>query len=1331
MKFFLCTLLLIVLEFCLLPGTGLGQVFQHIADKEGAPTGAVYASAQDQLGFMWFGSTSGLFKYDTRTFKRFRHNPTDSTSLASEYVTALFCDAKGAVWICTLNGLCRYDSKSESFRTFKPIERDAGSISTDAVTCIAEDNQKNLWIGTKKGLNRVEIKNGETRFKRFLQARTGESDYDVQAITTGKKGELWLATTNGLVCFDNGNFKIFKADPNPKLRAVNHFTYIFNDHAGHIWLGIKRGGLMRFHIASQSFQHIENFKDKIGDWPDLSGFAADKAGKVWIATFSGLVHFDMKTLRSQWHVNIPANEHSLVEDALMSVFRDRQGGLWIGSYNSGLDYLNLSSPVFSRWPFFIERVAQPDFCNTWMGITPKQNLWLMSNDKSRLLLYDRVNNKTTSHHLSRVKDFSHFFMDENDVLWFGQERLLTRYDFKNGLRKDYPTPLLKDTPAGRSTIKLVHGKQNRIWLYGSFGLLWFDQNTTTFHNSGIETTVFKVLEDSKGNIWATGSNEVWFVRGGTKSPERIVVYKSVPPEEHSFLNLYSIAEDPAGRIWLPTRQGLRLYDPVHQEFPFFPKNQGTRFWDITDIETDRAGFLWLSKRWWLLRFHPDKSTLQSYSHSDGLPRKAAMGPTSVQKDDRGMLYFNTSKEAFSLDPDQVTTNNRPETIVVSSLRLFSKYVEANDETGILDEHISHAKALVFRHDQNIFTLDFAVLNYARSQENKYKYRLDGFEEKWNQVSVPSVTYMNLPPGKYTFVVHAANGDGLWMKEPLKLAIEVLPPWWKTWYAYLFYILLTTSIVYTVTRFFWIRSSFRKESALNQLKLDFFTNVSHEIRTHLSLISGPLEKVFQESTDDKNIRNYLTYARNSSDRLMLLVNELLDFRKIQNGSSRLQVQEHDVVKTIRSVMAAFEHTATEKDMETALLCRDEPVLLWFDIAQMQKVFYNLLSNAYKFTPDGGRITVSVTEISNEVKITVEDNGKGMSEEHLRKLFTYFYQADAEKPGYGIGLALSKSIVEQHRGYLTAESKLADAHSKSGTTLTIRMLRENRHFSADQFSPKSNYSGTALLETVALPTHDSVVHTKQSNTILIIEDNDELRAFIKELFEAEFRTLEAENGLRGLALANEHIPDVILCDVMMPGMNGLEVCNSLKNTLCTAHIPVVLLTARTQNEQIIEGLTSGADDYLIKPFNPKILELKINKLIRLRDDLKERYRRAAFLDQDNGGSIARDQNDAFTLKLKTLITENISDPDFGVNELAIQVGMSVSVLYRKMRSLTGMTVNEFVKAVRLNEAKKLLESGVYHVNEVAITVGFEDAKYFSKEFRKVFGKTPNELKKQSPN
>nr|WP_295923998.1 two-component regulator propeller domain-containing protein [uncultured Dyadobacter sp.] len=1279
---------------------------------------------------MWFSASSGIFRYDSHSFKNYRHNPNDSTSLAADYVTSIFSDLKGFIWACTANGLCRYNPKSESFKTFKPIPGDIGSISTDTVNCIAEDKQGNLWVGTYAGINKVTLTNGQVRFTRFLQRKGGAPAVNVQGIAADKKAGIWLATTDGLVWMNDNQSLVFKAPANPLLPSINDFTSILNDESGNIWLGTRMGGLVRFDVSSRHFDFLDKFQSPDGAWPVVSGFVKDMGNQIWIATMAGLANFDTRTFRTKWYVNDPVNDQTLAGNSVMSIFKDKEQGLWLGCYNNGIDYINLTSPVFSRWPFFIERGTRSKFNEAWIGLTPDKKPWLMAHDKSQIRSFDLTTNTLSEHDLdmSFAQNRTYFFVDESDQIWCGGNWVLWSYDFKKGVRKQYAFPEPKDTPYGRGGIKSIfQDKQRQLWVCGSFGVFYLDKKNGTIHGTGIDSSVWNVFEDSKGNIWCGGKNEVWLFPGGLGKPERIVLYKTLSSDMAASVDVWRITEDNVGRIWLATARALQLYDPTSHQFKDYPNGKDKLPRRIFDILPDRNGYLWLSSGKALLRYHPDRGTLQSYSSLDGLPKKATISPSKAQAAN-GILLFNTNQEMFSIDPIDISTRQKEATMTLSSLKLFNKEVLPDDGTGILHHSIAGMKELVFRHDQNIFTIEFALLSYARSHENHYQYKMTGFDKDWNETSLPTATYMNLPPGDYTFQVRAANGDGVWMREMLQVDITILPPWWKTWYAYLFYIVVFAAAVYAITRFFWLRTSFRKENALNKVKLDFFTNVSHEIRTHLSLISGPLEKVYEQFKEGKNIESNLNYARNNSDRLLLLVNELLDFRKVQSGGLRLQVREHDVIKTVKSVTAAFEHVSREKSIDTLVLCPETPVMLWLDIAQMQKVFYNLLSNAYKFTPEGGRITVRIAETAHEVQIAVEDTGKGMSEAHLQKLFTYYYQADSDKPGYGIGLALSKSIVEQHHGQLAVESRETSESAQGGTVLTIRMLRENRHFSLDEMAAKNNeLVGSMLAETIATPANERIIPSGQRNTILIIEDNDQLRVFIRELFEGDYQTLEAENGLRGLDLANEHVPDIILSDVMMPEMNGLEVCNRLKNNETTSHIPVVLLTARTQNEQIIEGLSTGADDYLAKPFDPRILELKINNLIRVRDEMKARYRQSVVVEETTGLSIARDVNEAFIGKLRALVMENISDSNFGVNELAFEVGMSVSALYRKMRSLTDLTINEFVKTIRMNEAQKLLESGAYQVSEVSTIVGFEDSKYFSREFRNFFGLNPKDVKR----
>ncbi len=1237
--------------------------------------------------------------------------------------------------MCTLNGLCRYDNKSESFQTFKPKDGDISSISTDVVNCIAEDSQGNLWIGTNTGLNRVEINDGHTSFTRFLQAESDEPAYVIQDISPGENGGLWLATSKGLVWFDKGNSRLFIGNPDPRFPSLNDFTSIFNDGSGNIWLGIRTGGLFRFSISSRSFEFIDSFRSPDSGWPVISGFVPDMQGKLWIATMAGLANFDTKSLRPQWYVNNPVNDQSLGDNSLFSIFKDREGGLWLGNYGLGIDYLNTASPVFSRWPFFVDRALKNEFNNAWMGMTPDQKLWLISQDKKQILFFDRSTGKTERYDLDLdfARNRTHFYVDEHKVIWCGGNHLLWSYDIKKGTRKSYPFPNPRETPPGRGGIfRIFQDRSRRLWVSGAFGLFYLDKKTTTVHDPEIYDGVWSVFEDSKGNVWAGGKNQVWRLPNGTGNPEKIILNKKESPEITGRVDVWRIIEDQAGRIWLVTYQGLRLYDPREHEFSLFPKDNHHLLSYFYDIQTDRNGYLWLSNGRYLVRYHPDTGTLQSYFYADGLPRKATIAANTAVKDSTGMLFYNTSQEMFSLDPDQVSASDREAPIVISSLRLFNKDVGANDKTQILRQEVHNEKKLVFRHDQNIFSLDFALLNYTRSHENKYRYRLEGFEQQWNEGKVPTATYMNLSPGKYTFVVNAANGDGFWNTNPLRVSIVVLPPWWKTWYAYLFYFLFTAAAVYGITRFFWLRSAFKKENELYQSKIDFFTNISHEIRTHLTLISGPLEKAFQSSLTGSDARTFLTYTKNNTDKLLHLVNELLDFRKMQSGKARLQVAQHDVVRVIRNVLAAFEHLADEKEISVDILAPENPVLLWFDLSQLQKVFYNLLGNAFKFTPENGQVRIVIDEGFNEVAITITDNGPGIAPKYLERIFTSFFQVDdngsaGKNTGYGIGLALSRSIIDRHRGDLSVTSRQKSDAGSGETSFTVRLMTGNWYLDDSEIVAALPVEDNAAIPTQTndypLPEQDATSNVE--STLLIIEDNDELRSFAVELFRDNYRVLEAPDGRNGLSIAQKHMPDVIVCDVMMPEMNGLEVCRKLRSDFNTRHIPIILISARSATAQMLEGLESGADDYLIKPFDFKILDAKIRTQLRIREAARLQYSRIVSLEP--GPLEMKDPDGEFIEKLRDLVVQNLADTGFGVEQMAFQMGMSVSGLYRKLRALTGMTVNNFTKNLRMKRARQLLESGHYNVNEAANEVGYDDTQYFSKEYKKTFGEAPSETRK----
>jgi len=565
--------------------------------------------------------------------------------------------------------------------------------------------------------------------------------------------------------------------------------------------------------------------------------------------------------------------------------------------------------------------------------------------------------------------------------------------------------------------------------------------------------------------------------------------------------------------------------------------------------------------------------------------------------------------------------------------------------------------------------------------------------------------------------------------PFGLLLALIP-WWQTLCVCLCCIMIGGGLIYLQMRLLRIRATLKKESELYEAKIDFFANISHDARTHLSLIEGRLDKAFRLLDDDQVAKQHLGHARNNSQQLIRLLNELLDYPKTGNGGIQLSVYEYDLIHTIETILSSFEDVGTEKKITTRFIHPESPVNVWFDLRQIQKVFNSLLANAYKFTPENGWVTVEIAQTQDRIVASVTNSGLGISTKDVGRLFDKFFEGqdgDSRK-GHGIGLALSKTIVDLHNAKLSVTSQQHSESQEGQTRFSVGFLAGSNHYSKDQFAKSETvFTHYPSSDSGVIFGPGSFAPSEKMFTVLLIQDNDELRAVESELLSEKYHVLEAVNGSDGVKMAFENIPDLILCDVILPEQNGMQICTQLKADMRTSHIPIVLLTAQSALPQVIQGLQAGADDYLVQPVDVNILLLKIQNLIKSRTAIRDYAGRTL----SSGGDdwLIADVNDEFIDKLRSLVIENISQPNFGVNEIAFQVGMSVSVLYRKVRSLTGMTVNDFMKTIKMQKALQLLESGTYQVNEVALMVGYESVRYFSNEFKKVYGKNPSKFRSQS--
>ncbi|KHJ38722.1 sensor histidine kinase TodS [Pedobacter glucosidilyticus] len=1313
--------------------------FNHITVEKGLSQSGVISIVQDHMGFMWFGTRDGLNKYDTQQIEIFKQKANDTTSLSSSLnIYALLSDSKGRLWVGTMSGLNLYQPETNTFKRFIHQPKNPRSISNNVIRCLFEDSQGQLWIGTDSGLN---ILNGKGEFNRILKqqsAKNSLADNSIKVIFQDKLSNIWVGTGNGLSKISRKGNQLYYQNfyANPKIAGNlidDEITSIAADKKGSLWLSTHSGGISSFNYQTQKFTNLtrQNGPNSLVS-NIVRKILFDRNNKLWIATIKGLNIYDPVTNKFQLYQHDSNDSKSLNQNSVYDIYQDKAGSIWIGTYFGGVNVYDANSTPFKIFNYktssnsvssnIIRSIVEDSDKNLWIG-TEGEGLNKYDVKIGKFSTYKSIPGNQNSLSSNLIKAI---FIDKEGKIWIGShDGGLDIFDPKKNIFTRY-----KGDPNDPQDLKakdiqtIFYDSKGRFWV-GTFnkGLYLFNKQEGKFRSLLLtkDALQFKVkfiknlFEDNQRNLWVATDKGVFVLYNQSSA------FKDMG----SLLNLKSadvnlIQQDSKGKIWIGTySNGLIAYHPIKHQSKQYTQANGLPSNNVLGILEDNYGYLWLSTDNGLSKFNG--SNFKSYTVRDGLPGNV-FNNNSYLKDKNGRLYFGGYMGLVSFIPSEIVENFSTSSIVFTGLKLFNKPVFINDENALLNKSINLTKKITFSHDQNIFTVEFALLNFIKSGKNQYAYKLDGFEKDWNYVNNPSATFTNLPPGTYQLMVKGKNNDGYWSKIPSVLEIKINPPFWQTWWAYIFYMLFIAGVLFLLFRYLIIRERLQKESEVHQMKLDFFTNVSHEIRTPLTLIMGPLENLLVYSQDNHFINKQLLLVKNNANRLSRLVNELLDFRKAEAGKLKLNIAASNVVSFVREIFLSFQHLASEHQIDYEFESKAQDIELYFDKEQLEKVVFNLLSNAFKFTPDKGKIEVSIIEDANYSYIRFKDNGKGVAQQDIDKLFTNFFQVEdlsKRNIGTGIGLALSKKIVTLHDGDISLETEGID----KGSVFTIKLRKGIQHFNKEEinmFDKSSEDASYYVIQDNNLNNDEDLPPTKDKLTILIAEDNPDVRSFIVQALKA-YNTIEAENGLAGWDLATEHIPDIIISDIMMPELDGLEFCRRLKTDDRTSHIPVILLTARSGNIHQVSGLKTGADMYLTKPFSVKILVLSIKNLLASREQMRKKFTQQMTLQPTNVLIETNDQD--FLNKVLNQIENNLSNPDFGVHELASVIGMSTPVFYKKIKSLTDMSVNNFIKSIRLKRAAQLLEQDVLTVYQVSYEVGFNDTRYFAKEFKKQYGRSPS--------
>lgn len=1331
---------------------------------------------EDSHGNLWIGTLGGgLNKYinENENFLSFQHQNGKLKSIFDDNVNCINETRKGDILLGTQKGLSiiKYNNTNK-------IQIEFENYFSFAVNDILEDKNGYFWLATWEGLFKFKFNN------KGIPIITEHYIYDsrnpkslstdgVNSLYQDKEGTLWIGTNNGLDMLSsdqiiaNGNkiFKHYRYEPEISNCLPNNQVLAINDNKdGRLIIGTRGGGLTFFDKNNQNFvtYKTDRFNASTINNNSVKCLFKDKTGNLWVGTLGGGINkLDLfgKQFRS-YEINLK-NKDLNYSNFVRSIYEDNNNILWIGTLDGGLYTLDRKkSDTYYKYNI-IDRenenklIHSPNIIygrNVFSIIEDNNNCYWIGTDGG----INIINNKT--------KIIGYHSMDYNNP-----DSLISNSIF--AIEKDNDGTFWIGTWGG-----LHHYIPTKNGKHGYFIRYMVDEKNSNSISGDIIRYIYK--DPLTSDLWICtldgGLDRI--IKNDFDGSYRIIQYKQNSNETGSISSneINMVIRTKAGDLWIATNDGLNKLisgtDISHCSFIKFKVKDGLSGNNVKSILEDSNGNLWLGTNNGLSKFNPATKEFNNYDESDGFPSNE-FSEHACYKNKRGEMFFGEIDGFISFFPDSIIRNTYEPSTCITNLLLFNNIVPigklANGRT-ILNKSITETEEIRLSYKDNDFTIEFSSLHYASPKKNKFAYKLEGLNDNWiyTDANNRKATFTNLKGGTYIFKVKASNNDGIWQNNPTILKIQIIPPIWQTWEAYLVYLIILIILVYAIIIETKTKENLRLEVALknlenekaeeiNQIKIKFFTNISHEFRTPLTLIISPIENILSSVKGNTIIKEQLNVMYRNAKYLLKLINELMDFSKMEVESIKIYASKIDLITFTHEIISNFHFIAEKRNIKFNLFTDIQQIDVWIDKEILIKIINNLIYNAFKFTPDGGQIDIKIErgkgqrspEFSNNfeikyegrtfdqyVSIIVKDSGIGISSQSIQSIFNRYYQVSSSDSfkhlGSGIGLAYTKNLVLLCKG----EIKVASERYK-GTEFIVRLPLGDGHLSeteklAKEIVDESIFSDDHLIDDLDYEEADNEItdniHDKVESTsaplILVVEDNKEMRHFIKSNLEKKFRVLEANNGLSGFELAVENVPDLVVSDVIMPEMNGIELCKRLKKDIRTSHIPLVLLTALASINNQIEGLEVGADDYISKPFNYRLFEIRIENLIHSRKRLRERFSKEIEIDSKDYTLNWRDQE--FLDKAINLVKIKISDPDLNVNNLCKEIGMSRMNLHRKITALTDQTPSDFIRTIRLKEAAHLLTENRLSISEIAYKVGFSAPSYFTTCFGKQFGLTPKE-------
>ncbi len=1399
--------------------------FQRLTSHQNLSQNYISCIFQDKTSYIWIGTFNGLNRYNGQKFERYLNNPSDSTSLPSNDIKIIYQDYKDRLWMGSHDGICRYDGKTNSFVRFPNADFPNFKLLNNEVRAIYVDSTDNIWVGTYGGGITFYNPNLKTITNYSIATQPGISPLSdfINCFFVDTDGKLWVGTENGGIATFNVEGKQFEnckfADKPRNVLNTAVINCIIEDKSDKniLWIGTWNNGLIRYNKSTQSMKKYSaksNLPNHLNN-NTIRTIEQDNRGNLWLGTFGGgLNYFNPKSEKFTAFVNNPADPSSLSYNLLWCSLLDRSGLLWLGSFGGGLN----------------------------KGIIGNQNIVHVqaSNNASGQIANNSV---------------SALCIDHKGMVWMGT--IGGGISLYNSAIRAYDNEL-KGLETGEVVRDIYEDSHLRIWIATENGLYLYNyqkKKLTAFSQELIDKPVYCIFEDSGHNIWLGTFDEGIFKLDEKDSfnpdPQKVKLlhYSHQESDTNSLISnrVWCIYEDAENNIWLGTFNGLDRWNKTTGTFSHYAikadQNSNPTEIAINTILEDSSENLWLgtngnglarlnkttgkinwlggpkvvyglipenNNQLWLssdaeglFRFNSKTGTYKNYTSLNGF-QDEVYERKAYGKLPSGKLVFGGTHGVDIFHPDSITDNDYNPPVVITDFKLFNISATGNRIDKRFTSYISELKHIKLSHKENIFTIEFACLDYLAPEKRVYAYKLEGFNQNWVYTDAKNnnATYTNLDGGTYIFKAAMVNNGVIDLSTTAQIEIVVSPPFWKTIWFRILVLLGTTGFIVLGVR---LRINALKQQKIelerqvnlktveltrqkeklehsneelqkqkeeiisqrdhlkemteqvdeaNTKKISFFTNISHELRTPLTLLIGPVNRLINSLQPDADVKNDLLMIQRNALRLKKLVNQLMDFRKIETGTMPLNISENDIIDFISSIKDTFNDIARQYHINYSLFAFSNSIRCWFDADKIEKITYNLLSNAFKYTSPNDTIKIWVQEypgfendpdfneiikkqqlkpVGKLVEIVVSDTGKGIAVDKLDKIFNRFYQIEYVKASMhestGIGLAMTKDLIDLHKGMVEVTSELGKG-SLFRVVLPVSKefyLVNNMETCLNLNNEKSEISSIVIPEDYnkTVPKEKAIHSSNNSmtNQILIVDDNADLRTFLKSCFKDNFEIIEAENGANGIEFAIKYQPSIIISDVMMPVIDGNEMCRTLKQKIETSHIPIILLTARALHEQQVEGLETGADDYITKPFDSEILLLKVRNIIETRSRMANAFRLDINTKPTDLTTNPIDQK--FVEQANRIILDNLNNPDFNVDEFTREMGLGRTIFYQKIKKLTNLSVNDFIITVKLKKAAEYMKTSDLRISEICYETGFSSPRYFATCFKKQLGMTPTEF------